>query len=526
MAIMGPSGSGKSTLLDSLAGRLAGNVIMTGNILLNGKKRRLDYGVVAYVTQENVLLGTLTVRETVTYSAQLQLPTSMRNDQIREAVESTLMLRNMARDGKTVISSIHQPSSEVFSLFDDLFLISNGETVYFGDAKLATKFFAEVGFPCPTRLNPSDHFLRCTNSDFDCVNASLKGSQRIRSPEGLDIEWSNRSQASWWMQLFTLTWRSFVNMSRDIGYYWLRIIVYIIVALCVGTIYIDVGTSYSAILARVSCGAFVGGFMTFMSIGGFPSFIEEMKVFYRERLNGHYGVAVFILSNSISSFHFLVVVVGTSGTIIYFMVKFTSDFSHSAYSALNLLGCIAVIESLMMIVASLVPNFLMGIKTGAGIMGIIIMTSGLFRPLPDLPKPFWRYPISYISYGSWSLQGLYKNDMIVVEFDPLTPGGPKVKGEEVIQKIFGINLGHSKWWDLAAVFAILFSYSLLFFLILKFNERASPLLHTLYAKRNLRHLKRRPSFKSKPSFSYTSRRHSSLPASSPSQQPLTSSPLT
>jgi ABC-type multidrug transport system ATPase subunit len=46
-------------------------------------------------------------------------------------------LRNIARDGRTIISSIHQPSSEVFALFDDLFLLSGGETVYFGDAKMA-----------------------------------------------------------------------------------------------------------------------------------------------------------------------------------------------------------------------------------------------------------------------------------------------------------------------------------------------------------------------------------------------------
>ncbi|XXG83569.1 hypothetical protein AAC387_Pa10g1296 [Persea americana] len=631
MAIMGPSGSGKSTLLDSLAGRLAGNVIMTGNILLNGKKRRLDYGVAAYVTQENVLLGTLTVRETVTYSAQLRLPASMGKDQIREAVEITLaemglqdcadrtignwhlrgisggekkrlsiaieiltrprllfldeptsgldsasaffviqMLRKTAHDGRTVISSIHQPSSEVFALFDDLFLLSSGETVYFGDAKLATEFFAEVGFPCPSRRNPSDHFLRCVNSDFDRVNATLKGSLRIRSQEseestdplsrmgtaeiravlvenyrsseyaakarrrireisfieGLDFEWSKGSQASWWMQLFTLTRRSFVNMSRDMGYYWMRIIIYITVSVCVGTIYFDVGTSYTAILARVSCGAFVSGFLTFMSIGGFPSFIEEMKVFYGERLNGHYGVAVFIISNFLSSFPYLVAVAGTSGTITYFMVKLHSGFSHYAYYVLNLFSCIAVIESLMMIVASLVPNFLMGIITGAGIMGIMMMTAGFFRLLPDLPKPFWRYPISYISYGSWSLQGQYKNDMIGLEFDPMIPGGPKLTGEMVIQTIFGIEVNRSKWWDLAAVFGILFSYRLLFFLILKFNERASPLFRTLYAKRAIRHLKRRPSFKSKPPSSYPSKRHSSLPLSSPSQQPLTSSPLT
>lgn len=34
----------------------------------------------------------------------------------------------------------------------------------------------------------------------------------------------------------------------------------------------------------------------------------------------------------------------------------------------------------------------------------MMMTAGFFRLLPDLPKPVWRYPVSYISYGSWALQ--------------------------------------------------------------------------------------------------------------------------
>lgn len=69
-------------------------------------------------------------------------------------------------------------------------------------------------------------------------------------------------------------------MSRDFGYYWLRIIVYITVSICVGSVFYNVGhgTEYNALLARAACGGFVSGFMTFMTIGGFPSFIEEMKV--------------------------------------------------------------------------------------------------------------------------------------------------------------------------------------------------------------------------------------------------------
>lgn len=96
--------------------------------------------------------------------------------------------------------------------------------------------------------------------------------------EGLAVQSNTGSQASWWKQFSILTKRSFVNMSRDIGYYWLRIIIYILVALSVGTIFFNVGTGYTAIYARGSCGAFITGFMTFMSIGGFPSFIEDMKV--------------------------------------------------------------------------------------------------------------------------------------------------------------------------------------------------------------------------------------------------------
>lgn len=187
------------------------------------------------------------------------------------------------------------------------------------------------------------------------------------------------SEASWFKQLRTLTKRSFVNMCRDIGYYWSRIVIYIVVSICVGTIFYDVGHSYTSILARVSCGGFITGFMTFMSIGGFPSFIEEMKVFYKERLSGYYGVSVYIISNYVSSFPFLVAISGITGSITYNMVKFRPGFSHWAFFCLNIFFSVSVIESLMMVVASLVPNFLMGLITGAGIIVSKTKTLLLFQ---------------------------------------------------------------------------------------------------------------------------------------------------
>jgi len=55
-----------------------------------------------------------------------------------------------------------------------------------------------------------------------------------------------------------------------------------------------------------------------------------------------------------------------TGTITYYMVKFRPEFSNFVYFCLDLISSIAVVESSMMIIASLVPNFLMGIIVGAG----------------------------------------------------------------------------------------------------------------------------------------------------------------
>lgn len=580
-AIMGPSGSGKSTLLDTLAGRLATNTTQTGTVLLNGRKRKLCYGAAAYVTQEDNLIGTLTVRETITYSAKLRLPDKMPLSEKIAIVESvmdemglqdcadtpvgnwhmrgisggekrrvsiameilmrprllfldeptsgldsasaffvTQTIRNLAMDGRTVIASIHQPSSEVFELFDKLYLLSGGRTIYFGQAAEACNFFAAAGFPCPTLRNPSDHFLRCINSDFDRVNATLKGSFRIREHETFDpldrltttqvinvlldtyhtseyamqtaakvheitqvkgtVLESSGSQASFFMQAYTLTKRSFTNMSRDVGYYWLRLVIYILVSFCVGTIYYNVGTSYNAILARGSCGSFIFGFVTFMSIGGFPSFVEDMKVFQRERLNGHYGVVAFVIGNSLSSAPFLFLISVVSSSICYFMVGLHPGFVHFLYFALGLYASVMVVEGMMMAIASVVPNFLMGIITGAGIQGIFMLVAGYFRLPGDIPKPVWKYPVSFLSFDFWALQGQYQNDLLGLTFDNGT-----ITGEYLVKEVFQIDTNRSKWADLSVIFAMVIAYRLIFFLMIKMKESISPWVRGKLAQRTL-----------------------------------------
>ena len=62
LAIMGPSGSGKSTLLDSLAGRLSPLATLKGDVLVNGKKKHLSYGMAVSRSSSSLILSYSTYR--------------------------------------------------------------------------------------------------------------------------------------------------------------------------------------------------------------------------------------------------------------------------------------------------------------------------------------------------------------------------------------------------------------------------------------------------------------------------------
>lgn len=70
-------------------------------------------------------------------------------------------LRDLAMSGRTVVSTIHQPNSDIYELFDRLMLLAQGRIIYFNEAKLAVDYFSGLGekYRCPEMSNPADHFM-------------------------------------------------------------------------------------------------------------------------------------------------------------------------------------------------------------------------------------------------------------------------------------------------------------------------------------------------------------------------------
>ncbi|MCO5612469.1 hypothetical protein L7F22_066736 [Adiantum nelumboides] len=573
LAIMGPSGCGKTTLLNALAGRLETSMIDSGEILANGRRQRLSYGNSAYVTQDDSLIATLTTYETLVYSAHLQLPDSMISFEKQRRVQNTIRemglqdcadtpvggwyirglsggqkrrlsiaietlqqrpllfldeptsgldsaaafhvvkrLRMLAKAGRTLLISIHQPGSEVFEFFHFLCLLSSGKTVYFGERSKAQELFDDAGFSCPPYRNPSDHFLWVINSDFEetkdeelgseasttshkaqtliraYANSDMKKAvtmtiQQVSQKEGELIEKGDVGRASVLKQTFYLTSRSFTNMRRDIAYYWFRLFIYTVLSICVGTIYYKVGHSFDAIQARASLFMFVSAFLTFMGVASFPSFIEDMKIFTRERLNGHYAVAVFVVANFLSAFPFVLLLAIIPGVILYTMTDLHPGFNHFICFIATLLATISVEEGLLTAVASVAPDFLTGMIAGCGIMGMYLLNGGFFQLLRNLPKPVWKYPLSYMSFHTWASKAFYNNDFQGLVFENNVMGDPPLTGEEILKTRFDMYVEYSKWWAVFVLICMTFAYRVLFFLIIKLRERLPAIIMKIKARR-------------------------------------------
>lgn len=64
------------------------------------------------------------------------------------------ILKSLASTGRTIISTIHQPSSEVFHLFDDILLLADGRVMYHGPCSEMVPYFSRLGYECPQYSNP------------------------------------------------------------------------------------------------------------------------------------------------------------------------------------------------------------------------------------------------------------------------------------------------------------------------------------------------------------------------------------
>ncbi|KAI3686273.1 hypothetical protein L1987_79947 [Smallanthus sonchifolius] len=478
LAMLGPSGSGKTTLLTALGGRLGGK--LGGSITYNSKpfssvmKRNTGF-----VTQDDVLYPHLTVTETLVFTALLRLPNSLTTqkkitfaedvinqlgltrcknsivgssslrgvsggerkrvsigqemlinpsllflDEPTSGLDSTTAQRivstlwDLARGARTIVMTIHQPSSRLFYMFHKVLLLSEGNPLFFGKGSEVMSYFDSVGFSPSVAMNPSDFLLDLANGissddssqdDQSAVKRKLvlayKSNlyDRLKGEtleyddkvnDVLDLKKSERWTTTWFQQ-FTILLRRDLKERRHEAFDALKIAQVVIISFLCGLLWWQSNAAYiqdqSGLLFFYT--GFWGFFPLFQAIFTFP---QEREMLAKERSSGMYRLSSYFFSRSIGDLPLELVLPTFFLVVTYWMAGLKPNFVSFLYALGALLLSVLVSQGLGLALGGLVMDLKKATILGSVIMLTFTLAGGYYvQHVPVF--------ISWIKYISISL---------------------------------------------------------------------------------------------------------------------------
>ncbi|CAA2938488.1 ABC transporter G family member 9 [Olea europaea subsp. europaea] len=480
LAMLGPSGSGKTTLLTALGGRLGGHlggsITYSGKPFSNSMKRNTGF-----VTQDDTLYPHLTVTETLVYTALLRLPNTITKqekinhaeavifqlglsrcrdsiiggpflrgvsggerkrvsigqemlidpsllflDEPTSGLDSTTAQRivhtlwELANGGRTIVMTIHQPSSRLFYMFHKVLLLSEGNPLYFGKGLGAMDYFSSIGFTPSIAMNPSDYLLDLANgvttddsredqaaTKQTLVSAyktklleSVKSELEIESPlqEATDNKQFKRWSTSWWQQFSVLSRRGMKERRHEI-FSIIKIVQVLVVSLLCGLLWWQ--SDLSHIQDQVGLFFFYSGFWgfypLFQAIFTFP---QERMMLQKERSSGMYRLSSYFMALTLGDLPMELVLPTVFVTITYWMAGLKATAVNFFCALFVLLYSVLCSQGLGLAIGALVMNQKSATTLGSVIMLSFLLVSGYY--VQHVPKFIgW---IKYLSITNYTFK--------------------------------------------------------------------------------------------------------------------------
>ncbi|GFY43706.1 protein white [Trichonephila inaurata madagascariensis] len=450
MAIMGASGAGKTTLLNVLTNRNLRLLDVHGEVLVNGQSVGESITKLsAYVQQDDLFIGTLSVREHLVFQALLRMdkeltytermtrvdevilevltkPALMFCDEPTSGLDSFMsqsivsVLKAMAEGGRTIVCTIHQPSSEVFELFDHLFLMAEGRVAFRGRSSRALDFFKRAGYECPINYNPADFFIQNLAiipgrenesrekvagivSQFEkearTIEATISTNYSIPVPQ---IKETSRYKASWCSQFKAVLWRSWISLIRDPMLIKVRFLQSLVIGLMLGLIFYKQELNEKGIM-NINGALFLilmnSCFGNMFSV--INAFTLEQPIFLREHWNGMYRTDIYFLCKTIAEAPVLIFMTAVLICIVYWMAGFNPDFT-------AFLICLAIMilvsntaASFGYMISCISGSLNVALSLGTPLIMPLVLFGGFYLNAASVPVYFvWLKYISMFYYGN------------------------------------------------------------------------------------------------------------------------------
>ncbi|KAJ7928748.1 hypothetical protein B0H13DRAFT_2181709 [Mycena leptocephala] len=486
-ALMGESGAGKTTLLNVLAERTTTGVVQ-GDIFVNGHPPPRDFrSQTGYVQQMDTHVPTDTVREALLFSATLRQPASVPLvekiayvekclkmcgleavadasvgslgiehrkrttigvelaakprlllflDEPTSGLDSQsawaimLFLRQLAANGQAILCTIHQPSAELFQMFDRLLLLrKGGQVVYFGDigknsTTLIHHFESNGSRACDPSENPAEFILdvigagATASSALDWEAIWRKSPESEKAREGLNrihadgrargavkVTFTSKFATSWMEQATSLLKRSFRFYWRDPTYLVAKLVLNIVAGLLIGFTFFKAnrtqqGTQnqlFSIYISTILAGPLVNQLQV--------PFIDMRRIYeIREGPTQFYSWSALITSIFLSELPWNIL-----GSSLYFLCWYWTvgfDTSRAGYTYL-MLGVVFPMyyTSFGQATAAIAPSPEIGAVVFIFLFSFVLTFHGVIQPFRELGWWKWMYRVSPYTYMIEGLLG-------------------------------------------------------------------------------------------------------------------------
>ncbi|XP_060575750.1 protein white-like isoform X2 [Ruditapes philippinarum] len=522
LAIIGASGSGKTTLLNTLTTRVDTNSLsITGDIRVNGKVAGTNIrDISAYVRQDDMFIATMTVKEHLTFRALLRMDRTLSKDKrlarVQEVIhelglqkcmnnmigdpgrikgisggemrrlsfaseilndppllfcdeptsgldsfmaESIVQnLRSMTNKGKTVMCTIHQPSSEVFFLFNQILIMAEGRVAFLGGINDALNFFSSVGKPCPQNYNPCDFFIASMavvpGNEAECrSNVKTICDEFEKTTNAIEMKNENHPKE------INSSSRSSLLVSESSDRY--------------GSPWYE---QFAAVLTRSWKTTLREPMVMRVRLVQTISFPLETPIFKREYGIGLYRVDIYFISKTLAELPSYLIIPVIFSAIAYWMI-----------GLYNTLEAFLVFTAVIVLVSNISVSF--GYIVSAGTNSVttalaiapptlipLVMFGGFFLNSDSVPVYFiW---LEYLSWFKYSNELLMVNqwddvDMLSCDSNSTSPVDSCHfhNGKQVI-----LYLNYSKdnlWFNIGLLLAMLIVYRIIAFILLLVKARSS-----------------------------------------------------
>ena len=569
-------------ILAGVAGKFD-NVKITGSVEVDGQPVGADFQrIAAHVPQEDQQIATLTVRECILYSALLRLPwhwskqaklervtkviyelglAHVKNSKVggsasirgvsggerrRVSVGMELVtnpkilfldeptsgldsftaasimktLTKLARNGRMVFVTIHQPSETIFKKLDKVLLLAKGRLIFLGQPKEVAPTFAACGYLCPETDNIADYILEVVSEPKACdrlvarrlngpgpagadgsalsafgraasakpaardLEGGLDGHLSRESFDEPELEMSPTGQNLMNLtpstrfnlveadthqpldkELLILFWRTLLNIGRHPALLALHCGVSMALGLATGLLFRGVPDTLAGMQNRAGSLFFTLTFFAFGSMTSIDIFMAERQVFSREQRGGYYRVGTYFISKILLDGALLRVLPAVLyGLISYWLIGMGDRPAQIAIFFLTLCLFNLAAGALSMVIAICSPSAGVANLITIVVLLISLLFGGFLANIDTVPV--WLGWIRFLSIFYYAFEILFVNELqgLSVNVDDVANVDLSVKSN-VLLDVFHFDPANLPR-DMAALFALYVGWMVVAYVLL------------------------------------------------------------